>query len=339
MSQHVTRLCSLDETTYTNAALAVFLNSPAGRRQLIAGGAGSTRLELTHESLGAIELPRIPPSVLEEISEHTWCFVSRYTALIADIAHLVEEADQLFGADTQSSKNGASIFSIDRSALKDNWTLSRYADAGNHFIERVQREWEWVYLADLYDIERGKGNRVKQYAAAGLPFIRTSSLINYSVDPYPDHCATAEVYDSFRQPIQDGDILYSIEGKIGPCALLSATLPLVFKNHIQRLQLRSKAEGFSRQALVGWTFLVLSGRVGKRQAALHAVVQSTIPGLGSRLGTYVVPLTHRGTTGDPKQQAELGKLAYDKSVELVSLIAQFRQETTTAYSRLAELFE
>jgi restriction endonuclease S subunit len=124
----------------------------------------------------------------------------------------------------------------------------------------------------------------------GIPFVRTSSLINYGIDPFPDHYASDELTELFDQPVYPGDILVSMEGKIGQVAYLTQADNCVFKNHIELVRCHP---GYNSMFL----FLFLSSKLGKSQIDKQTVIQATIPGLGDRLRNVLVPIT-------PKKQTE-----------------------------------
>jgi len=124
------------------------------------------------------------------------------------------------------------------------------------------------------------------YARSGVPFIRTSSIINHTIDPFPDHYATAETVTRFGQPIKEGDLLVSIEGKIGMIAYLSETQQCVFKNHVERVR------GLGQLDSV-YLFLFLRTRFAQAQLRRFTVVQATLPGLASRLRDVQIPVSKR----------------------------------------------
>jgi hypothetical protein len=295
MSQHVSRLRVRDLGQVRPGFLCCYLNSEAGRQALIDGGAGSTRLELTHESLGGLLVPMM--SIEEQLG---WelritASIAAYESAASQLRQLVTEADSLVASDLIRSEGPSTPrrfenFSVQSSELKEMWNIGAHKPGGGSLIQGVSDLFQMATLRSLGIIERGKGVRVSQYARSGIPFVRTSSLIDGLYDPLPDHFATPETYQSFKQEIEDGDILYSIEGRIGEVSLLFSTSPVVFKNHIQRIRMISRPSGSDGNAFIGWLYLVLRGIIGRLQAQQFSNVQSTIPGLGNRLGDFLIPV-------------------------------------------------
>jgi hypothetical protein len=297
--------------------LCCYLNSEAGRQALIDGGAGSTRLELTHESLGGLLIPMMSVEEQLEWELRLTASIAAYEHAASQLRQLVTEANSLIASDLVRSEGAASprcfeSFSVKSSAVREMWNIGAHKPGGGSLIEAVSTLFAMSTLRSLGLIERGKGVRVSQYARTGIPFVRTSSLIDGLYDPLPDHFATPETYRSFGQEIEDGDILYSMEGRIGEVSLLFSASPVVFKNHIQRIRLLSRPSGSKGDAFIGWLYLVLRGIVGHLQAQQFSNIQSTIPGLGNRLGDFLIPVEAIAPATQAKIM-KLGSAAYESS--------------------------
>ena len=324
LSQHVSRLTPLPDGPVTAPYLALCLNAPLGRRTLIAAGAGSTRLELTHASLAEVRVPVAPPDVQREYGEGAERALRRYYDAVNALSKLRDEADGIVfrhtellgeGADTPS---GPRTYSVPSGTLGALWTPANHRPRLLGPLEDIQEAFECVEVGDVAHLVRGKGTRSDDYAEHGVPFLRTSSLINGSFDPLPDHYAAPETVRRYGQEVEDGDILFSIEGRIGMATLLVRECPVVYKNHIERVRVTQTPRGWDPQAFVGWTFLMLSGTLGKLQVEANTVVQSTISGLASRLRQFVVP-------AQSEQHADamrsIGRQAYDAGAELARAAA------------------
>jgi restriction endonuclease S subunit len=170
------------------------------------------------------------------------------------------------------------------------------------------------FIGNIADVSRGKGTKSIDYTKEGIPFIRTTSLTNFSIDPFPDHYASNETYINYKQPVMEGDILYSIEGKIGMLSYILKGQKCVYKNHIERIRCKYKDPIF--------IFLFLNTKVAKAQANRNTVVQATLPGMASRLREIRVPLEKR--TGPERYSkvidciVEDAKKAFEKKADAVS---------------------
>lgn len=322
MSQHVSRLRIRNLDELRPGFLCCYLNSVTGRQALIDSGAGSTRLELTHESLGGLLIPMMPLKEQIAWERRVIGAVTAYENAASQLRRLVEEADSLLASDEIRSQGRASVrsletFSVSSGNVREMWNIGAHKPEGGTLLKAVGGLFTMATLRSLARIERGKGVRVTQYAKDGIPFVRTSSLIDGLYDPLPDHFATKETYNDFNQIIEDGDILYSMEGRIGEVSLLFSESPVVFKNHIQRIRLNSRPPGPDGDAFAGWLYLVLRGVVGHLQAEQFSNIQSTIPGLGSRLGDFLIPVrANAAATQD--NMMKLGAKAYRIAREAVA---------------------
>jgi type I restriction enzyme S subunit len=284
MSQHVTRLTVREKQRdeVSPELLCAFLNSPPGRAQLLAGGAGSTRRELTHERLAAVRIPIIGDERRHELARR----LQNGTERLAESGTLIRKAIALYEAVLLSASDPATPPSCHQWApareVRTQWNPRSHCPDPTHLVPHLPEGYELVSLASVADILRGKGTRTSDYSPAGIPFVRTTSLINGGIDPFPDHYAALETWARFGQPTQDGDLLLSIEGKIGAVAYLTDRDRCVFKNHIERIRPRDRA-------LAPDLFLALASELGQAQMHRLTVFQATLPGLASRSRQILVP--------------------------------------------------
>lgn len=286
ISQHVTRLKCKGQVQ--PGYLAAFLNSEIGKYQLIYGGFGSTRLELTHQAIKAIKIPIIDNETQNEIHRRVIKALQDYNESIRLFDQAVEELEQVI-MDSFQVPAPTNFFEVSEGDLTDLWTPRYYVPRYDALVRWLRENFEYKYLSDVARIERGKGTKISEYAKSGIPFVRTSSLINYGIDPFPDHYASDDLTEAFNQPTQSGDILVSIEGKVGQVAYLTKADSCVFKNHIELV----RCHGSYDPMLI---FLILASKIGKFQMKKQMVVQSTIPGLNDRLRDVIIPTYPRSAS-------------------------------------------
>jgi hypothetical protein len=179
----------------------------------------------------------------------------------------------------------AQIFEVNgAAAAADLWTPRYHRPIAVALVKTLLRDFKCSTVRQLASVERGKGTRVSDYATKGIPFIRTSSLINFGIDPFPDHYASNDIHELFDQQVHVGDILFSIEGKIGSVGYLTEEDTCVFKNHIELVRANEETDSL-------YLFLVLASRIGLLQATRNTVVQETLPGMAGRLRAIVVRLS------------------------------------------------
>lgn len=319
LSQHVSIIRVVDNSKITPGTLCLYLNSENGRKQLIGKGAGSTRLELTHAAVEGIQVPILPMNIQEVFDKNLNDLLSKYYDSVSTLEAFIKDAESLLDI-TEDLKPVKKGFSINQSILDDLWIPKRYKPSIIEVLTKIKSEYKFKKLGEIAEIKRGKGTRVSEYTQSGIPFLRTSSLINHSIDPFPDHYTDQENFEKFNQPISDGDMLFSMEGKIGEIAMLNSDMQVVFKNHIEMIRVNKIDYGYTFEELVGWIYLILSGQLGKIQNISNTVVQSTIPGLSSRLREYIIPLVPNSDAEKATDLRMLGKNAFDILTELIEIL-------------------
>lgn len=328
LSQHVSKITVVSREFISPACLCLYLNSELGRSQLIDRGLGSTRPELTHLALSDIVVPAIPGDLQQSFDARLIGTLEDYQSLTERLALLLCETNEILGIpDSVTLGNVASnqalgpgILTLRSSELEDIWLPNRYSAVIRSALSHIRDRFSMIPLGELADIKRGRGTRVSQYRSSGVSFLLTSSLINQSIEPLPEHYAESSGDNGVIEVINDGDLIFSIEGRIGQAALLSSELRLLaLKNHIELVRLKHNSYPPYRQPeLAGWIYLVLAGNLGKIQCIANTVVQGTIPGLASRLREFYVPLPIGG--GVTHQVKRLGSTAYDTSRQALRVL-------------------
>lgn len=124
------------------------------------------------------------------------------------------------------------------------------------------------------------------------PFVRTSDIVNFETDIYPDYYIPSEL--CCEQDVEPGDVLFTKDGKIGCTALVTIADRMMISSGVERLRLNSKALklGLTQEYL----FIVLSTtEIGRYGAIRRTVVASTIPHLREdRLRDIIIPIINEG---------------------------------------------
>ena len=311
LSQHVSRI-SVRETDKTRPGfMCLYLNSDDGKSQLMDLGSGSTRLELTHTELRKLRVPTVGWRIQEEYHNRLKEALRIYYQSVNKLNALVEETNAFFAVKLEKKLKGKhSCFDVSTGNIGSIWFPKKYQPHITEAISLLLEQYDCPYLGEICDVRRGRGTRSSSYANQGLPYVRTSSIVNNSLDPFPDYYGSYDTYRKYAQPIDDEIILYSMEGKIGESALIAEDYPVVVKNHVEMLKLKQHFYDFENHELMGWLFLVLRSWVGMIQAEANTVIQSTIPGLASRLREYIIPIRSKST----EKNEMMRKLGNDASL-------------------------
>lgn len=119
-----------------------------------------------------------------------------------------------------------------------------------------------------------------------IPFIRTSDLVNYDFDPYPDNFIEKSIYDEIKQGLNANEILLTKDGKIGITAMTTKSDKCILGSGILRVIPKTS------KVNPHYLFIALSLKeIGTYQAIQRTVVASTIPHLREdRIGDFSIPI-------------------------------------------------
>ncbi len=148
------------------------------------------------------------------------------------------------------------------------------------------------FLSNLVDFENGDEVGSVNYKSyldrkeGDVPFIRTSDLINYDLDSYPDFFIEKSIFKEITQNVDKEEILFTKDGKIGMVAMTTAFDRCILGSGILRIvPKKDKINPY-------YLFIALSTKeVGGYQAIQRTVVASTIPHLREdRIGDFSIPI-------------------------------------------------
>jgi type I restriction enzyme, S subunit len=130
---------------------------------------------------------------------------------------------------------------------------------------------------------------------ADVPFIRTSDIVNFEIDNYPDFYITAEIYGELNQDIQPLDILFSKDGSIGNVALATEADKVIIGSGFSILRMKDDVD-----VSPYYVFCALSiPEIGDYQARMRTVVASTIPHLRTaNLLKIKIPILDEGSRNE-----------------------------------------
>lgn len=329
MSQHVTRLRVRDDLSPPIGphVLAAYLNTPEGKEAVLSRASGSTRLELTHHDLATVEIPKALASVAVDGT-----LAARLATLFKDMRTRVSSARTLCGtlvgeAPAQERGFRASMTAFDEAAFEESMLPRFHAPAWAEVAKRLSARFRLLRLGDIAAVQRGAGTSSKEYRDSGIPYLRTSSLVNEGVDLFPDHYGDEATYDEHGQGVAAGDILLTIEGKIGFVALLGGEERALIKNHVEVIRPFPSAPppGFITAWLGAWP--------AQLQLARFTVVQTTIPGIASASREILLPVEGK-TAADRKLLQDVMTAAADGLKDAVAARVELRRELDALRARV-----
>lgn len=317
LSQHITKLAVKDTSKLLPGYLCAYLNTKLGSKSLISLASGSTRLELNHNDLIKLHIPIISFEKQKRIHNKLVGYLNEYYSKINQLSELRQNSDELLQLTYQTNNlRQKGSFEIELSDLGSSWCPSHHLPELTDNLNKINNNYNVIKLGEISKIERGKGTRAAEYFAEGLPFVRTSSLVNFSIEPFTDFYMNPD-YKYLLRNINDGDILYSIEGKIGQVAMLTKEYIVAFKNHIQKISLTNIPEGYGKEEFAGWVFLCLSSNLGLILKNKYSLIQSTIPGLSNKLKEFIIPIESKYDPMQKHRFKDYGIKAFNLSKELL----------------------
>lgn len=286
ISQHVTKVGISKLDPYY--ALS-FLNSRYGRFQLLRAGYGSTRLELTHSELGKVLIPTIAIEQRKKIATLLKKAEFKSIQALEEISQAKYLFTQALGIDLKNDKK-VNSFKVGFRNLGNLWTPKFYYPLYQSTLRKIKRKFETTQLGVIApDISKGNEIGSENYKGylqktdTDVPFVRTSDIINYEIDSYPDFYASADICDELNQDLKAGDILFTNDGKIGLCAMFTENDKCVLQSHIRRVRIKEKLSPY-------YVFTFLTTDFALYQVYRFIVVQATLPTISNNLAQIEIPI-------------------------------------------------
>lgn len=308
----------LNDGFTTPQYLSCFLNSKIARFQIDNLFTGNTHPILTYPKIKSIKVFIKNKKIEKEITTS----IIESEKLIIESFQLIEKAKALLLNSLNVNFNDISktLFfraSQDDMENTDMITPQYYNPLYVKTIDNIKSKNSWDLLGDVADFKTGDEVGSANYKLyldreeTDIPFIRTTDIFNYDLDRYPDFFIEKEIYEEMGQNIQNKEILYTKDGKIGltamvtnadKCILGSGTLRIIAKE--------DEVNPF-------YLFLVLSvEQIGGYQAKQRTVVASTLSHLRSdRISDFVIP-----RVSNEKEISELVEKAFELKERSKNLI-------------------
>lgn len=253
----------------------------------------------------------------------------------------ISQAQRLFysriGIDFKSITK-ENVFSASKNdfADADLWTPKYSYPLYVNTLKAIQSKWQMVSIGKIADLKKGDEVGSDTYIGyldkrkTDVPFVRTSDIVNYEIDQYPDFFIPKEIYDELGQGFQSGDVLFTKDGKIGMVGMITEYDKAIISSGFAGLRLNKKAKEYG--ITPEYLFLSLSIKeIGIYASKRRTVVASTIPHLREeRLKEIEIPILDKTTISEI---TDLVKQAFKLKDEKKRLIAEVR-ETMDSYFEL-----
>lgn len=326
ISSHVIKIQLKDD--YSPFYLEAMMNSNIGKLQIYSLINGQLIKEINRTSLAQVKIPflknykDIGKKVRESNQKHEKYF------------ELLQLAQQLFyqklGIDFSKIEKD-NFYSVNLSDFKDadlfipKYSYPLYVNT----LKAIKEKWQTVSIGEIATVKKGDEvgsdnyNKYLDKKDSDMPFIRTSDLVNYETDQFPDFYLPREIYQELKQDIKAGDVLFSNDGKIGLAAFLTPQDKVILQSHIKRIRL--KKEAIEKYKLTQeYLFLVLTIKeIARYQSERYTVIQSTIPTILNHLLDFEIPVLDKNSIDEI---TKLIKEAFELKDEKKRLIKEVREE-------------
>lgn len=163
-------------------------------------------------------------------------------------------------------------------------------------ISDIKARFDTVTLGEVVNIKKGDEVGSDEYIGyvdkrrSDIPFIRTTDIVNYEPDLYPDFFVPASLYHEINQGLDTTDVLFTKDGKIGITGMITEYDKAIISSGIARIMLKNNS--FKKNLTPEYIFVALSNPIiGGFQAKQRTVIASTIPHLKEeRIKEFVIPI-------------------------------------------------
>jgi type I restriction enzyme S subunit len=318
INQNVVRI-RVNKEFATPQYLSCFLNSKITKFQVENLFTGNIYPMLSYPKIKSLKI-FVKDKKTENIITQNLIKADKYQI---DSINLIKEAQSIFlkSLNIDFSKIASNKFyaiSSKQFDSDDMMTPAYYFPLYNNTINEIKSKNKFIILGNVAECKSGNEVGSVNYKGylnrkeSDIPFIRTSDILNYEVDTYPDFFIEKDIATSYNQDLKANDIIYTNDGKIGLCAMLTNFDNCIIQSHISYIR--------SKDINPFYLFIALSTvEVGLYQAKKYTVTQSTIPTISNNLLNFMIPIIK-----DTQRIIELTSKAFDLKNKRKILINESR---------------
>ena len=333
-NQNISALRLLENNMFTSEFIAAYLNSYFGQREIESLLTLTGQKYLNSTNFKRLRIPKVDNEQIERITNLMKSILSKETSAVDKI----EQAQQLFykniGIDFKMLEKENTFTANTKDFIEaDLWTPLYSYPLFINTLKVIQDKWQTINVGAIADLIKGDEVGSDNYIGyldkreTDVPFIRTSDIVNYEIDLYPDFYAPLEFFNEFKQGFQKNDVLFSKDGKIGMVGMITDSDKAIVSSGFAGLRLNKKAKEYG--ITPEYLFLTLSIKeIGIYASKRRTVVASTIPHLREeRLKEIEIPILDKNVIDEI---TDLVKKAFQLKDEKKRLIAEVR-ETMDGY--------
>lgn len=283
--RHISNITLKASSPISPEYLTSFFRSKYGKWQMFSMMTGNIQQLLSLKNLREFDVPVVEDHLMKQITD------LERRALLCEIEaqQKIKKAQELFYTGLKFDVNSVKrdyCFTVTYSQLcEDNiWSTSYYDKLYVKMAAALEQYNGAITLRDLIDEIHGDEVGSENYKefidrdTTDKPFIRTSDIVNFEADLYPDYYVEESISEEIQQDVRPGDVIFTKDGKVGCVGMITEADDLILSSGIERLRLKPSAvaEGYTQEYL----FTALSiPEVGLFAAKRRTVIASTIPHL------------------------------------------------------------
>ncbi len=260
MSQNSVRITTNKKRN--NAFLEIFLNSTLNRIQVKGLYSITKQKYINQTKISQLKVPKYYEDYNILIDKYLFAF-DRYYESLNTIKNVINEFNNLI----INNNKAINTFKIQSKEInKKLFTPSFYSSIA---LEKEKINFQYFNFEDNMEKNRwytGKDIGSNNYADNGIPFIKTSDIVNFDVDYHPD-CYCKE--NSYKNILKKGDIVFTKDGKIGEVAIIGQDSKIMPAGGLTIFHPQNDDERYG-------IFLVLSSKYGKLMFEKWSVIASTM---------------------------------------------------------------
>ena len=299
--RHISNISLNESALITPEYLTAYFRSKAGKWQMFSLMTGNIQQLLSLKNLRGFEVPIVQQDTMDLITENEKSAIQCEIQAQENIKQAQKILYEGLNFDIKSIKRDFS-FGVMFSQLKESniWSTNYYDRLYVKTADYLEKFNSAKRLKEMVDIDNGDEvgsdnyNEFIQRDSDDKPFIRTSDIVNWEVDLYPDYYISESGLADIKQNVKVNDIIFTKDGKIGCVGLITGADNVILSSGIGILRVKESArkEGITPEYL----FTALSiPEIGRYAAIRRTVVASTIPHLREeRLKDIEIPIIDEG---------------------------------------------
>jgi len=282
--------------------LFAFLNHKVGFNQVLSKLTGTVSRGINHPALKSVRIPEVDYSRQKLIVDKVRAVFEKHVMALSNIKEAEILLEKNLNVNRKEIKEER-IYCVNSADLTDILTPKFYYPKYLNTVKEMKKKFKTVKLEEITDIKRGDEVGSKNYCKyigrkdSDVPFIRTSDLVNYEIDNYPDFYIDEEIYKELKQDLKPGDLLVSNDGKIGLLAILTSEDKCIIQSHVRRVRILRELNPY-------YVLAFLATDLGQYQFAQYTFTQATIPTMSDHLADIEIPLIDNQTQKKISQLVE-----------------------------------